>query len=250
MKTQLRKYTVFWSLLTLVVTSACAAQRQSNADTHALVEQAAEMINNHEFKRAYEILKPLADAGNVEANDAIGDLYRIKSENNPYYDFEKAIKAYYFAANAGHAWAQIGLGQLLQHQVVVKAKSFRYDYNQPELKKYADKTYKESCAWFEKAARQGEGYAMLDVARCYEDGYVTNQKDYPKAYAWYALAAGKFEVEEGDTYSPNSMAESFMKRAAKRGNLNKEQIQQALDLAKTLRDEISSDKKDQAHYQR
>ena len=98
--------------------------------------------------------------------------------------------------------------------------------------------------WYEKAARQGIGLAILSTGHCYHRGEITGRPDYITAYAWYALAEGRFEVEEGDPTAPQSMAEEFMRRTAKRGNLTKEQIQQALNLAKKLRDKISKVKKE------
>jgi hypothetical protein len=239
MKVISRKIPILWFLFAIVTTNTCAVQPDARPNTQALVEQANELINQAHFQKAYEILKPLADAGDPNANHKIAMLYRNENEKNPYYDVEKSLKAYYFAANAGHAWAMIGLAQVLRHIVVEKAANYQYNYKNPELKQFAEKYYKESCMWFEKAARRGEGHAMLDTARCYQDGYVTGEKDYVMAYAWFALAEGSFDVEAGDRYAPNSMAQTFMKRTAKRGNLTQRQIQQALDLAKQLHKEIT-----------
>ncbi len=240
-KTKLTRVLLLSRLLFLVAfTGACAAQPVSNAETHALVEQANELINQNQYEQAFKILKPLADAGDLDANHKIAILYRSDDAKNPYYDIDKALNAYYYAANAGHAWAQIGLGQLLRQRVSHKIGIS--DLLKPESQEIWNKAFKESCMWYEKAARQGEGFAMLAMGHCYLDGYLTAKRDYFHAYVWFALAAGRFEVEAGDPAAPQSMAETFMQRAARNGKLTDEQVRQALNLAKEINSEISSKK--------
>lgn len=61
-----------------------------------------------DFKKAYDIWLPLAEAGNAEAQFRVGRLYSFGEGLNQNYD--EAVKYYLQASNAGHVVAAYNLG--------------------------------------------------------------------------------------------------------------------------------------------
>jgi len=203
------KLFIFISLLHFAV--SCAAQ----ATNEVIIEKTKTLVQNGQYQAAYDILKPLADSGDVDANYELGMLYYSSNSKNEYHDLVKAKNALLFAANKGSADAQVGVGVVIQKQVL-------FERNDQIL----DAAYNEACLWFKKAALQNIRLSMIETAKCYRDGLFNGHKDYIKAYTWFILASNQLKNSE-DPYSPGSMASEFMKRTAEEGKLTPEQLRQA-----------------------
>ena len=216
-------YSIFRVLIVLLAPLTTISTSSVHADADkAAIDQAVELTNHQKYQQVYDILKPLADKNNAYAYDRLGVLHGSNTNNNPHYNLEKELSAYYIAAKAGIAHAKFGYASSLRRKVTYRDK--------PDIYK---KNYAEACNWYKKSALQGFGYAQVETAWCYEQGRFDGIKNYTKAYMWFALAANRFEVED-DPYSPNSMTSKLMQRVAKKGKLSENQIRQALEMAREI----------------
>lgn len=215
----------------VVVVNSALAGSYNKQQVKEVTENAYKLIQQEEFHQAYQLLKPLADKGDPEANYQLGQLYHsADKKRNPYFDREKSRAAYYIAAKAGIPISQSALASNL---IYYKA------FNGSHLNKGGMKILKEACEWYRKAAMNGLSMGEFDVARCYERGWVTGKKDFVLAYAWYASAEILHKGEplytvETNQYKSNSMAAIFMQQAAQQAKLTKSQIKTALKKAKKI----------------
>jgi len=222
-------------LLLFLLLSACT-QAPVKIDNFAITEQAFALEGQGKYEEAYNLLKPLADQGVLDAIYRLAELYdyntslmsRIKQ--NPYYNPQKARELLYISAKQGHAYSQLALGSNLRRR----------------LNDYRDKPeefraiYKEACEWSVKGAMQGTKLGTYPVARCYRNGGFTGTRDYMMAYAWFAVP-NFYQVKDGiyedfdDDY--------FMDEVAKRGKLTDTQKQQALKIARDIAAKIVTNMK-------
>ena len=121
-----------------------------------------------DFKKAVEIIRPLAGQGNASAQYSLGDMY-IYGAGVPQ-DFAEAVKWYRKAAEQGNARAQHDLG-------------FMYDQGRG-----VPQDYTEAVKWYRKAAEQGDASAQYSLGEMYVNGQGVPQA-YVQAHKWFNLAA-------------------------------------------------------------
>ena len=137
-------------------------------------EQALSYFNSKNYRKAYELFLPLANAGNVKAQFKLGVLYTKgwgveKDESAAIYWYEKAAKA-------GLPKAQYNLGKTLIDRV--------FDgVSEPD-------DGKRALYWFKAAASSGMKEAENAVGIIYWSGRGV-RRDYEEAVAWFQKAAPK-----------------------------------------------------------
>lgn len=142
---------------------------------------------------ALRLWTPLAEKGDVAAEEAIGDLYML-GIGVPQ-DFAEGMKWIRKAAEQGSASAQLRLGNI---------------YNSD---RFGPKDSMEAAAWYRKAAEQGLPAAQSNLARMYETGDGVPQ-DLVLAHIWYDLsaAAGNDAAQSRDVLAsrmtPEQIAEA------------------------------------------
>jgi TPR repeat protein len=131
-------------------------------------EEGAAAYKRGDYKTAYEELLPLAQAGDADAQEMLGFLYR-KGLGVPKDDAE-AVKWYRRAAEQGNVHAQLSLGV-----------AYAEGDGLPQ-------DYAEAAKWFRKAAAQGLARAQFNLGLM----YAKNQgvpEDYILAHMWLNIAA-------------------------------------------------------------
>ncbi len=123
-----------------------------------------------DFAKAYALYKPLAEAGDADAQNMLGYLY---SEGlGARMDQKQAVKWYRLAAKQGQPSAQHNMGVM------------RLDG------KYLRQDYIEAAKWFNAAARQGNAGAQFELSRMYFFG-----RGVPRNAGRGATWAGKAAVQ-------------------------------------------------------
>ena len=169
-------------------------------------EEGKQAYLSQDYERALEILKPLAENGNSQAQITLGLMYDYGQGVKK--DPAESIKWYRMAAEQGEP--------LVQHDIGVKYfKGNGVDQNYEEAAKWwemsanagiADsqfnlglmfyrgiglaKDYDKAADLFEKAAEQGHGHAQYSLAVMYAFGQ-SNIKDYETALKWFRKSAEK-----------------------------------------------------------
>jgi len=157
-----------------------------------------------DYKKAFDILKPLAEEGNSQAQVTLGIMYdyghgvkRNPGEALKWYikaaeqgipvvqhdvgvkyfqgagverDYLEAAKWWEMSANAGLADSQFNLGLLYYRGLGV------------------EKNNEKAAGLFRQAAEQGNGHAQYSLAVMYAFGQGT-KKDYEAAYKWFSESA-------------------------------------------------------------
>ena len=127
-----------------------------------------------DYKKALEILKPLAEHGNAEAQFQLGYMHSFTGLLHDGEDDKEALKWLRKAAEQGHVKAQFYFGEI-------------YDSNASVLK-LIFKNNMTAAKWYRKAAEQGHALAQLYSGHMYYDGRGIPQ-DYMKAAKWYSESA-------------------------------------------------------------
>ena len=135
----------------------------------ASIEKAKELGKNKEWGQAIQLLKPVAEQGNAEAQCLLGH-YSFSGNN------DEAAYWYRKAAEQGDAGAMLQLGVCYYLGTGVEE-----DGN-------------EALRWYKKAADRGNTDAMLRLGGCYEYGYGV-KKNKNEASRWYKKAA-----DQGSAY--------------------------------------------------
>lgn len=117
-------------------------------------------------------LKAAAEAGDAEAQDKLGDIYRTRGE------LENAVAWYRRSAPHGIINSQYQLAHIL----LTWANS--HYLNRPLSDMHLD----EALPYILKAAGQGHRRAQFELGQLYCDGKLLT-KDLPEAYKWFCLAA-------------------------------------------------------------
>ena len=132
------------------------------------LESAKEAFKRGDEAEAVREIMSLADAGDVEAQFHLGELYQ-NGRGVPQ-DDQHAHDWYMRAAEEGHARAQFQLGFLYYNGLGVR------------------KSLPEALMWYRLSANKGDIWAQNNVGLMYRDG-VGAAKDWIKAYMWLSLAA-------------------------------------------------------------
>lgn len=168
---------------------------------------------NIAFAKNIEELTQKAEAGDTEAQYALGDIYRYgdgvaKDSDKAYKWFYQAFPAVLEAADSGDIEACYRVSNMYNYGLGVESddsKALRYmrtaaDGGMPQaqyelaymlmLGKGSAKNYSEALKWFETAAANGHVDAMVQMADMYAGG-VGATADKAKALAAYEQAAAK-----------------------------------------------------------
>lgn len=146
----------------------------------SLSASSPEMTTGHEafarkdYTTAFRIWKPLAEAGDAEAQYNLAILY--ERGLGVLRDLSQAFDLCHMAALQGLPQAQVELGRL-------------YARGWGTAQRYGD-----ALQWFEKAADQGDPAGQRNVGWLYDQGYGVPQ-NYKTAAKWYQLAAAQGNAE-------------------------------------------------------
>jgi len=176
----------------------------------ALLVQAGDLedgraaIGAGDYGTARRLLKPLADQGDPDAQNALGVLYAQGWGVER--DYDEALRWFRKAADQGHAKAQANLGDLYKDGLGVEqdyaeaARLFRlpaeqgYAHAQTSLGYLYDeglgvlRDYSEAVRWYRMAAEQGNAKGQALLGAMYASGHGVGQ-DYAEAIKWYRKAA-------------------------------------------------------------
>ena len=143
--------------------------------------EARDLIRSgEEYDRAYELLKPEADDGNVIAIYELAKMYdrRLLGEDN-----KNAAEQYYKTALAGFIEVEKSADKMkpfFQYRI-----GAMYNYGQG-----TEQDYTEAFKWFQSSAAAGNQYAMFALGNLYNYGKGV-EKDVTKAFHWYRQSAEK-----------------------------------------------------------
>ena len=161
-----------------------------------------------DYARAKEILQPLAQQGNADAQQLVGSMYANGDgvpQNNAY-----AAHWYSLAAEQGKVDAQFALGIMYRDGAGVPrdrglalkwlrraAEKQHSDAANALGELYAGSDHAEAAAWFERAALMGNGAALshLGMSALGQGGEHSDIR----VYKWFALSAGITVGAQRDT---------------------------------------------------
>jgi predicted aspartyl protease len=158
-----------------------------------------------DFANALKLLRPLAEEGNAQAQNQVGDLYY--DGKGVAQDYKEAVRWYRMAADQGDSEGQKNLGV-----TYAEGHGVQLDYSEAVrwYRKAAEQgnasaqralgsvyyrgtgvvpDYGEALKWFRKAAERGDPDAQMWLAVLYTNGKGVGQ-DYIRAYMWSNLVAG------------------------------------------------------------
>jgi TPR repeat protein len=149
------------------------------------------------FTEAAELARPLAEAGNRDAQFTTAWLF--DTGRGVAQDDQKAVLWYRKAAELGSANAQYNLGIMYEN-----GRGVPQDYH-------------EAVFWYQKSAEQGNPEAQNDLAIMYSFGQGVS-RDYRRAVYWYRMAADKGYVKAqknlGDMYASGRGVKRDVQEAA------------------------------------
>jgi TPR repeat protein len=123
-----------------------------------------------DYETAFELLKPLADKGNADAQFTVGLMYELGQGIAQNYD--EAQKWYRLSADQGNVASQFNLAVIYYIGAGVPP----------------DDT--EAAHWYALAASQGFVPAQYNLGYLYYKGYGV-PRDYVQAHKWWSLAAAQ-----------------------------------------------------------
>ena len=132
--------------------------------------------DNGDYETAYAQWLPLAEAGDANAQFAVGHMHA--NGFGVAMDDAETLKWYRLAAAQGHAEAQFNMG-------VMYSNGWGVDLNDAE-----------AARWFQMAADKAYLPAITNLARFYFSG-IGVEKNYVESYVWYDVAKqlGDLEVQ-------------------------------------------------------
>jgi TPR repeat protein len=138
-----------------------------------------------DFAAAIELLRPIAEAGDPEAQNAVGEML-TDGKRGVTIDVVEAAAWFRKAAIQGFAAGQVNLGLMLEHgQGVIKDEA-------------------EASRWYRRAALEGFAEGQHNLARLYETGKGL-KLDLGQAVFWYAKAVNQ-------NFAPSQFAYGLMHR--------------------------------------
>ncbi len=193
--------------------AAKAAEQAAAAEAAAAVAQAlanAQLaFGDRDYAGARELLLPLAENGNADAQTLIGFMYRTGLLGM--IDYDQAALWFEAAVEQRHPSALFNLGLMyFQHELEPRdGRLTRYAFSDAAFARFHD------------AAILGHADAQLYVGHMYAEGMGVD-RDPIEAYKWYQLSA----------WQRNSLATSA--RDALSGKLSSDQLHQAKESAKSF----------------
>ena len=137
------------------------------APAYADMDRGEAAFEDGDFETALDIFRPLAAAGDAEAQHLLGFMYyRGKGVAQ---DFAKAAYQFRAAAEQGHAPAQSLLAEM---------------YGAGEG---VTRNHETAAAWFHKAAAQGHQVAQVALSFLYTEGRSV-ERDFVPALKWNSIA--------------------------------------------------------------
>ena len=130
----------------------------------AIVEKGEKFFKEKEYEKAEEVLKPLAESGNADAQYWFG---RCRLDRN---DYDRAFFWYKKSAEQGHATAQNTLGNFY------------------ETGKGTEKNCETALLWYKKSAENGNEIGKYNVAQCYFFGKGV-KINHAEGIKWYKASA-------------------------------------------------------------
>ncbi len=192
---------------------ALASAEQGDAQNQYLVAQFYEKGQgiNHNYQQAINWYKKAAQQNNVEAQYALGNLYKTGREKVILADAARAAFWFQRAATQQHVLAQYELARL-------------YHYGAPGF----EKNGKKASIWYEMAAQQNDVSAQYDLGFMYYVGHDI-EKDIKQGMFWLQKAAdnnhlhaqwllGKIYLEDSNVNPNFSNAFSLFEKAAKQNH--------------------------------
>ena len=145
----------------------------SNSSTADLYDDGTQAYMVGDFKKAFEIIKSIAEQGDASAQLDLASMY-FNGEGVPK-DNEEGVKWVRKAAEQGDPEAQAMLGGI---------------YSADNL---APRDYSEAVKWWRKAAEQGDPGSQLDLGVMYELGLGV-RRDLIEAHKWKNLSAPGYDL--------------------------------------------------------
>jgi hypothetical protein len=158
----------------------------SNADQ---LEDANAAIKNEDYKKASELLLPLAEENNTEAQSLLGSLY--VNGQGVEKDFDKGMAFIMKAAKQGSTPARIQAFSLYIDLAKQGVTGAMYNVGYMCLNGWGGGEYDtETCMkWMEKAGKMGHEKSAKILARIYKEGMFGVTPDEEKANYWNNLHA-------------------------------------------------------------
>ncbi len=187
----------------LFLAAVSSAQAQSYPD-------GLEAFRSGQAEKAYEIWKPLAEAGDARAQFGLALIYERGSETIPQ-DLDAAVEWYELAAVQGVAAAQNNLGHMFSQGLGVEQDKARAVELWREAAKAGhstayynlglayfrgdgiEKNEIEATRWFAQAADAGLKDGQFAIGEMYRLGIGTERNE-SRALGWYNLAAAQGHV--------------------------------------------------------
>jgi len=225
--------------LVVVLLSPGASPAEAELDAY---QAGTAALQGGDYARAWQLLRPLAEAGHAMAQNDVGVMYgrglgvaqsyseaavwisRAAEQGNPHAQSTLGYM-YYRARGVARDYAAAALwSRRAAEQGVASAQSnlgLLYDKGQG-----VEQDYAQAALWYRRAAEQGYAEGQRNLGSMYEHGSGV-PADAVRAYAWYGVAAAA-----GD-----EVALTLRARVEKR--LSPEQIARARELARELHQRYS-----------
>lgn len=172
----------------VVLVTTLVAASLTWADSQSQYARAIEAYNSNAFNTSFEIMLPLAEEGNANAQNLVGTMYFFGQGVNA--DKSQAARWYKKAAKQGLAEAQYNLGNMYRV-------GWGLDPARPELIK---PDIRKAIRWYRKAAKAGDVLAQRALGDIYSLGHDV-PKDIAKAVRWYKMAA-----DQGDPIAKKALS--------------------------------------------
>ena len=157
----------------------------SNADQ---LEDAKTALDNEDYKKAYELLAPLVEAKNLEAQTRLGIMY-INGQGVEM-DLTKGFGLIMEAANQGYEMAQASALHVYMESARTGDTRSMYNVGGLCLKGWGGGQDKSLCLkWLEEAARLGHEKSVKMLSKIYTEGMYGITPDEEKATYWKDLLA-------------------------------------------------------------
>ena len=157
------------------------------------LEDAKTAIKNQDFKKAYELLQPLADQNNLEAQTMLGAMY--VNGQGVEKDITKGLAMITKAAVKGYQPAKLEAFMLNMELGKQGDETAMYNVGYMCLNDWGGKHDNNTCLkWFESSAELGHEKSVRILAKIYSDGMFGVAPDKKKAVYWENL---KKAYEEG-----------------------------------------------------
>jgi TPR repeat protein len=140
----------------------------------AALEDGRDAYQKGDFAAALKLLRPLANAGNPEAQVFIGLSYEFGDGVTK--NTAEAVKWYRQAAEKGSIDAAYNLGTIYEEGNGVP------------------KNMTEALKWFRQAAAKGHSLSQRELGSLYHAGAAGMERDDKEAAFWFRMATGKNDV--------------------------------------------------------